>query len=238
MPNSIDRARFALIGGGVLWLLGWLLVLAFPQLPDGDSTARTQFLEWYGAGWHHQVRQAWWWNLSGALFAWGCVGWLFTPTRTRLLALLGLLLVGVWGYSQTIGWQGDLFLAPNTPTRLADSQTVITFQRFTIPPAPDGAGRALEMNLWVNGQAYTVSEATPYQGNGWTVRPKWYGAAVTHPQLADPLYIGASGITPAHLSNGQTVSLQVNIETLTLTSDPPLADFTINYYAIVTAEYP
>jgi hypothetical protein len=238
MPNSIARARLALIVGGVLWLVGWGLVFAFPQLPDGDSTARQQFVQWYGMGWQNQIRHAWWWNLGGAVLAWGLIGFLFSKNAIRLLALVGLLIVVWWGYGQTIGWQGELFLAPNSPTRLADSQTIITFEQFTIPPAPDGAGRALQMQVVVNGQSYTINEATPYRGDGWTVRPKWYGAVVAHPLLEEPLYIGVSGTTPVRLRNGREVSLTVNVETLSVTDTSSLSDWTIDYYAIVTAQRP
>lgn len=238
MPNSIERARLALIVGGLLWLVGWGLLLTFPQLPDGDSTARQQFIQWYGTAWNHQIRHAWWWNFGGALLAWGWVGFLFGDGRKRLLAIMGLLLVGAWGYSQTIGWQGDLFLAPHTPTRLADSQTLVTFEQFTFPPAPDGAGRALKMDLLVNGNRYEISEAAPYRGNGWTVRPKWYGAVLTHPLLEEPLYIGATGTTNVRLRDGQALSVMVNVETLSVTSDPPLTDWSIDYYAIVSVQRP
>lgn len=238
MPNSIDRARLALIVGGILWAVGWGLFFAFPQFPDGDSTAQQQFVNWYGLGWHNQIRQAWWWNLSGAVLAWGLIGLLFSGKVIHLFAVMALVMVGWWGYGQTIGWQGDLFLAPHMPTRLADSQTMITFEQFVIPPAPDGAGRALQMRLLVNGQPIEISEATPYRGNGWTVRPKWYGAVVSHPLLDEPLYIGASGITTTHLRDGREVALDVNIETLSITSTPPLPDWTIDYYAIVTAQRP
>ncbi len=238
MPNSIDRARLAVIIGGLLWLAGWGLVLAFPQFPDGDQTAQQQFISWYGTGWFYQVRHAWWWNLAGAVLAWGVVGILFEGGRKRVLAMIGLLVVGVWGYGQTIGWQGELFLAPDTPIRLADSQTIIAFERFIILPAPDGAGRALEMEISVNGQPHIISEANPYRSNGWTVRPRWYGAIIRHPLLQDPLYIGATGTHPVRLNDGQDVTLTVNVETLLVTSEPPLPDWTIEYYAIVKATYP
>jgi hypothetical protein len=238
MPNSIDRARLVVIMGGLVWLAGWGLVLAFPQFPDGDQTARQQFISWYGTGWLYQVRHAWWWNLAGAVLAWGLVNFLFENRPKRIFAIVGLLIVGVWGYGQTIGWQGELFLASDTPTRLADSQTFIAFERFTIPPAPDGAGRALEMEILVNGKPYIISEANPYRGGGWTVRPRWYGAVVHHPSLDEPLYVGATGSHSVRLNNGQNVTLQVNVETLTVTSDPPLSDWTIDYYAIVIATYP
>lgn len=224
--------------GGILWMLGWGLLLAVPQYPDGDSTAQQQFVSWYGLGWYHQIRHAWWWNLAGALLAWGLIGFLVSNSRKRLIALIGLLVVGGWGYGQTVGWQGDLFLAPGTPSRLADSQTYLTFERFLIPPASDGVGRALEMQITVNGQGYTISEAHPYRGNGWTVRPRWYGAVVRHPLLDEPIYIGATGSQSVRLTDNRDVMLTVNVEALTVASDPPLSEWTIAYYAIVRATSP
>ncbi len=238
MPNSIDRARLALIVGGIVWAVGWGLLFTYPQFPDGDSTAQQQFVNWYGSGWQHQIRHAWWWNLGGALLAWGLIRLLFSRGGVRLFAATGLVLLGWWGYGQTMGWQGKLFLAPEAPTRLADSQTYITFEQFVIPPAPDGVGRALQMRLLVNGEPVEISEATPYRGNGWTVRPEWYGAVVSHPHLDDPLYIGASGTAIIRLRDGREVVLEVNVETLSITSTPSLPDWTIDYYAIVTVQHP
>ncbi len=234
--------RRALLIGAIGWGIGGAVVLAFPQFPDGDSTAQAQFVAWYGTAWQYYVRSSWLWNLAGAVFAWGVVGAGLTAWRTRawrraVVAAVSLLLWGGWAVNQTIGWQGELFLTPDGAVPLSDSQTVIAFDHFLIPPAPDGAGRALQMRLTVNGQPYTIDQSTPYRGNGWSVTPRWYGAVVTHPLRDEPLYIGGSGTQEIALNDGQRVKLTIRVETLELSSEPRVDGWTIRHYAIVGATY-
>ncbi len=245
MANKQTSVALALGLAGLA--LGTLLLLRVPQQPDGDATALAHFAARYNSSPLHTVRHAFWWNLSGALFAWGALGRLLAlplPPRhphhvTRVLFWAGLLLVwGGWAWNQSRGWQGELFLEPGVATPLGvDRSPAIAFERFLVPPAPSGAGRALALRLLVEGHPFDIAEAAPYRGAGWTLTPRWYGATVQAPSLAEPLFFGADGTQSAPLRDGGAARITVDVETLRATSDPPLPGLHVTHHAILRARF-
>lgn len=260
-PNNRAAYWALLLGIGGL-LLGYGLIYGFPQQPDGDITALTQFEIQHGSHAGHHVHNAFWLNLSGALFAWGALGYflrqfiiviklpfsrqlsfLFSLRAIRQWALL-LMWAGVlvmwsgWAWNQTRGWQGTLFLEAGLATPLGeDRRPIVTFERFLIPPAADGAGRALSLQLLINQTRHEISEATPYRGAGWTLKPHWYGVTVKSNTLPQPLFFGKPGTIQALLKEGSTVAVTVNTTPLSAKSIPPLPDLHVAYHAIIQARF-
>lgn len=258
-----NRAAYwaLLLGIGGL-LLGYGLIYAFPQQPDGDITALTQFETQYGRHPRHHIHNAFWLNLSGALFAWGALGYFLRqlmilielPIERQLLfsfslrairqwALLlmwgGVLVMwSGWAWNQTRGWQGTLFLEAGLATPLGeDGRPIVTFDRFLIPPAADGAGRALSLQLLVNQTRHQISEAAPYRGGGWTLKPHWYGVTVKSERLPQPLFFGKPGTIQALLKEDSPVAVTVNTTPLSAKSIPPLPDLHVAYHAIIEARF-
>lgn len=237
-------ARWAWGVGGVGLVVGWLLLVILPQRPDGDLTTLAFFDARYPASPLHRVREAVWLNVAGALFGWGVFHSLLQtlqrrPLRWFFLALpLGLLVAWTgWAWEQTRGWQGDLFLEPGIAVPLGVDRTpTVTFERFLVPPAPDGPGRALPMRLWVDGVAHTLSAMAPYHGASWTLTPIWYGVTVSGPDLATPLFFGEDGRQEANLRTGERVIVTVETATLTVASQPP-QDLDASYHAILRARF-
>jgi len=254
-----NRAAYwaLLLGIGGL-LVGYLLIYFFPQQPDGDITTLTQFEIQYGNHPLHHIHDAFWLNLSGALFAWGTLAYFLRQfialiqlpfsrhlslraiRQWAVLVMWGGVLVmwSGWAWNQTRGWQGTLFLEAGLATPLGiDRRPIVTFERFLIPPTPDGAGRALSLLLFVNQERHQISEAHPYRGAGWTLKPHWYGVTVKSREWAQPLFFGKSGTIQALLKDGSSVTVTVNTTPLTANSAPPLHDLHVAYHAIVLARF-
>ena len=256
-----NRAAYwaLLLGIGGL-LLGYGLIYYCPQQPDGDITALTQFETKYGSHVGHHINNAFWLNLSGGLFAWGALGYFLRQLRVlielpvsrhlsfslrairqwALLLMWGGVLVmwSGWAWNQTRGWQGTLFLEAGSATPLGeDGRPIVTFERFLIPPAADGAGRALSLQLLINQTRHEISEATPYHGAGWTLKPHWYGVTVKSDLLPQALFFGKPGTIQALLKEGSAVAVTVNTTPLTAKSTPPLPDLHVAYHAIIQARF-
>jgi hypothetical protein len=222
-----------------------------PQRPDGDATALLRFdIHYDGSSAPHQVRSMFWYNLAGALFAWGLLDRLWwsasAVVRRRLrgagswgvlLLWAGLLVMwGGWAWNQSRGWQGELYLEPGAPLALGVDRTPeVAFSHFLIPPAAEGTGRALALRLLVDGEAHDVSEAEPYRRAGWTVRPLWFGATVQSRAFAEPVSLGGSGSQRVALRWGGHTTVEVDVETLEARSTIPLADMKVTRHAILTA---
>lgn len=238
-------ARWARGVGGVGLALGWLLLVTLPQRPDGDLTTLAFFDARHPASALHRVREALWLNLAGACFAWGVLhACLHTLRRGRplrwlfLLVQVGLLVTWAgWAWNQTRGWQGELFLESGIAVPLGvDRSPTLTFERFLVPPAPDGQGRSLPLRLGVDGVAHEISATAPYHGAGWSLTPIWYGVTVSGPELATPLFFGGDGTQEAALHAGGRATVTVAAGTLTVTSQPPLA-LNASYHAILRARF-
>ena len=252
--------RWALLLGTMGLLLAYFLIFTFPQRPDGDLTALTQFEALYGSSPLYQVRDSLWLNVAGALLAWGgiyyflhyfimisdlpfpvCFSSQAVPQWAPLLMWGGLLVMwSGWAWNQTRAWQGELFLEAGLPTPLGVDRTpIVTFERFLLPPAPDGPGRALALRLLVDecACAYEISEPNPYKGAGWTLKPRWYGVTAKSDALHQPLFFGESGTLRTALRGDEMATVTVNIKTLTVTSLPPLDDLQVAYHAILYARF-
>ena len=258
MPADKGAAYWALLLGTIGLLVGYGLIYFFPQQPDGDITALMQFEIQNGNHPFSSVHRAFWLNLAGALFAWGALGYflrqvvllLQPPFFCRmsgpairqwavLLMWAGLLVMwSGWAWNQTRGWQGTLFLETGSETPLGvDKRPSVRFERFLLPPAPDGVGRALQLRLFVDHLPHDISEAHPYQGAGWTLKPHWYGLTVKSKALPQALFFGTSGSTQALLKDGRSVTVTVQTAPLSTTSSPPLPDLQVSYHAIVQARF-
>ncbi|MGH2544015.1 MAG: hypothetical protein ACRDIB_14535 [Ardenticatenaceae bacterium] len=261
---SLERlARLSLLLGIVGLLVGALLASIVPQRPDGDVTALARFDAQYDRAALHQIHHAFWWNLSGALVAWGLLERLIRTTCSRTtfpkgrsrwyvlrftfherrwahpLLLAGLLIVwSGWAWNQSRGWQGELFLEPGVQSALGvDQNPRLTFGRFLVPPAPDGPGRALALRLIVDGQAHDIAEVSPYRSDGWILQPQWYGVTVESKELTKPLFFGGTGTQTAALRSGERVSVSLDAETLEAHTLPPLSDLEAHYHAILSARF-
>ncbi len=264
MPDSKQiqlkhkAAYWALLLGIGGLLVGYGLLYWFPQQPDGDITALTQFEIQYGNHSRHTVRDMFWFNLSGALFAWGTLiyslrqfvsliqlplSYHFSSRALRKWLVLvlwsGVLVMwSGWAWNQTRGWQGTLFLEAGLATPLGvDNTPIVTFERFLIPPATDGAGRALNLTLLVNQTRHKISEAIPYHSLGWTLKPHWYGVTVKSEALPQPLFFGKSDTIQAFLKEGSHVSITVNTSPIEVKSIPPLPDLHAAHHAIIQARF-
>ncbi len=155
------------------------------------------------------------------------------------LILLGLLLAwSGWAWNQTRGWQGELFLEPGVAMPLGvDQRPTVEFSHFLIPPAADGPGRALSLRLLVEGHPYDISEAAPFQDEGWTLTPRWYGATLRSDALTAPLFFGGDGTQRATLRSGGKIEVTVDIESLEYSSHPPLDNLHITHHAILLARF-
>lgn len=248
--------RAALVAGAVGLLLGWFLVTTVAQRPDGDLTALAQFDARYaGAGWQHHAGDALWLNVAGALFAWGALGELLSSLeatrktkgegrRTNVHVGWVLVWAGVlvawsgWAWNQSRGWEGELFLEPGSRLKLGeDARPTVAFSRFVVPPAPDGPGRALALRLVVDGKEYEISEGRPYCEEGSTIVPRWYGATVKGPELSEPLFFGGDGTQTATLRDGGTVAVTAEVESLEVSSRPPLDGLRAEHHAILRARF-
>jgi len=236
------------------WACLWLLALGggaahlWPQRPDGDATA---LAEYQSVRARHpvadalgllDVRRAFWYNVAGA----GLAVWLLDRLlagRPRswqewgntLARAGGLVWLAGWGWTQTVGWQGDLFLAPGQRAWVGEVAPLsVQFVEFVVPPAPAGPGRALHMALAVNNVPVEISTRRPYRQGGWTLVPRWYGGMV---ELGGtPLYFGASGTRVAELPDGRTVTVTLELERLRARTAPPVPA-QATWYAIVRARY-
>lgn len=238
--QQANKGDLALWLGGLGLLVGLLLQLAIPQQPDGDATALAHFLARHGDAPLYRLRHQLAFNLAGALAAWGAlVRLLAARGAARRLVWAGLLVAwSGWAWNQSRGWQGELFLEPGVTLPLGvDRAPTVRFERFLVPPAPDGPGRALRLALWVDGGRHTLAEATPYRGQGWTLLPHWYGATVLGPDLAAPLHFGASGSQTGSLRDGRPFSVTLNVEALTLHSEPPGLALQAQHHAILRARF-
>jgi hypothetical protein len=151
-----------------------------------------------------------------------------------------LIICSGWAWNQTRGWQGELYLEPGVEKLLGvDQKPTIIFERFLLPPAPDGAGRALLLRLLVGGQPYDIAALMPYKGASWTLTPRWYGAILKAKggYLLQPLFFGASGASEGLLGDGREVKVTVNVEALTVSSIPPLEEVELTHYAILYARF-
>jgi hypothetical protein len=256
-------SRAALLAGAAGLLLGWFLVATVAQRPDGDLTALAQFDARYpDAGWQHRARDALWLNVAGALVAWGALRELLSSMNVTGKTVDGrrwtvddgrwtnvhvgwvLLWTGVlvawsgWAWNQSRGWEGELFLEPGSRLNLGeDARPTVVFSRFVVPPAPVGPGRALALRLVVDGREYEISEERPYLEDGWTIGPRWYGATVTGPELAEPLFFGGDGTRTAALRDGGTAEVTADVETLEASSTPPLDGLRAEHHAILAARF-
>ena len=249
-------SRVALVVGAAGLLLGWLLVTTVAQRPDGDLTALAQFDAQYpAAGWQHHARSALWLNVAGALVAWGALSALLSSLnaagktkdegqRTNFRIGWVLVWVGVlaawsgWAWNQSRGWEGELFLEPGAGLKLGeDARPTVVFSRFVVPPAPDGPGRALALRLVADGREYEISEGRPYRENGWTIGPRWYGATVKGPELAEPLFLGGDGTQTATLRDGATAEVTVDVESLEVSSRPLLDGLRAEHHVILRARF-
>jgi hypothetical protein len=143
-----------------------------------------------------------------------------------------------WAWNQSRGWQGELFMEPMLAVPLGeDARPTVAFDRFLVPPAPEGEGRALALRLLVDGRAHDIAATSPYQSRGWTIEPQWYGATVAAPDLAAPLFFGGDGTQTATLLDDSRATIIVDVETLETTSDPPLDSLTARHHAILRARF-
>ncbi len=249
-------SRAALTAGAMGLLLGWFLLATVAQRPDGDLTALAQFDARYPrAGWQHHARDALWLNVAGVLVAWGALGELLSSLeaaretkdegrRTNFRVGWVLVWAGVlvawsgWAWNQSRGWEGELFLEQRSRLKLGeDARPTVVFSRFVVPPAPDGTGRALALRLVVDGREYEISEEMPYREGGWMIGPRWYGATVKGPELAEPLFFGGDGTQTATLRDGGTAEVTADVESLEVSSRPPLNGLRAEHHAILTARF-
>ena len=249
--NAVLAAQWSLLVLCVAALVfGSLAVRYWPQRPDGDATALAEFS---GKLVEHptaarlgllDVRRAFWYNLAGAVLAvWALNELLATPLRLDRSSLAraallssGLLWLTGWGWTQSTGWWGDLFLAPGQSGLAGTSGDLeVTFQEFLVPPAPSGPGRALSMRVAVNGKPVEIAVRRPYRQGGWRVEPHWYGGVV---QLAGapPLYFGRSESQATVLPDGRRIVVTLDMETLTVSTAPPVP-VTVIWFAVVRAAY-
>lgn len=251
MERQRRAARRILLPALTLLLAGTLLALWLPQRPDGDLTAIAQFDARVGDGLLHRLRMSFLLNLAGALVGWAALveglavvarGRPRTWAEAARWALWGGLLLALvgWGWNRSRGWEGELFLAPGDRVPVGPEQRpLLRFERFTLPPAPDGPGRALQMVLTVDDRSWQVSEALPYRGQGWTFAPRWYGALVSAPALRAPIYFGASGIQTVTRRDGREATVEVDLDRLAYRVEPPLPEGPprVEYYAILRARF-
>ncbi|MDQ7029992.1 MAG: hypothetical protein Q9O62_09575 [Ardenticatenia bacterium] len=238
------------------WACLWLLVLGgsaahlWPQRPDGDTTALAEFQSVRA---RHptasalgllDVRHAFWYNAAGAGLGIWLLDRLLASGRPRhwrewrgaLVRAGGLIWLVGWGWTQTAGWQGDLFLAPGQVAQIGEVVPLsVQFSGFVVPPAPAGPGRELRMALTVNGTPVEISTREPHRQGGWTLVPRWYGGMVTLGESA-PLYFGASGTRAITLSGGQRMTVTVEVESLRVLTVPP-RPARAAWYAVVRARY-
>ncbi len=217
-----------------------------PQRPDGDATALAEFTQHTaGTFWQQMgmlnVREQFWYALAGALLALWLVDWLLQGGWRRwphiLAALGGLLWLSGWMWNMTAGWQGRLFLAPETTISLPRGGHALTFERFLTPPAPDGEGRALHLRVRWDGEPFELREQAPLWRDGWLVRPRWYGAVVWLGE--DAHYFGGDGAQYVRLPDGRLATVQVDIETLSTTINPTnqVPPVRAAWYAVLDATY-
>ena len=226
----------------LLWLGGALLSQRIPQRPDGDLTAISLFVAAHGDSSWHTLRNAWWLNGAGAALIAALLATLLRQTERwggrELLTLAVLLGLSGWLWQQTRGWDGTLYLEPDQPVALGvDGRPTVTFEGFSLPPAASGEGRALSMRLTVEEQNVSMADGTPLRFEGWTLEPRWFGATVEAPELPSPLFFGESGSRRVALTDGRTVELTVDIETLAVESMPPLDRIATHHHAIVAARF-
>lgn len=232
-----------------LFAAGYGAGVVLPQRPDGDHTAVREFKvvaqsmpRAAGIG-LLDVQHQFWYTAAGALLA----VWLLDfvsrrmPARTWrersevVLALGSVLWLAGWGWTQTTGWQGQLFLPPHHTVGVGSAQVpMVTFTEFAIPPAPNGPGRSLIMRVQVNGGPATISEQTPIHVQGWILRPRWYGGIVT---LSDGtrLYFGGDDTQTATV-DGERVQITLDVETLDVETMPPVPAI-VDRYAIIAATF-
>lgn len=228
---------------------GHIAAATLPQRPDGDHTAVREFEtvaqtmpQAAGVG-LLDMRHQFWYTAAGALLA----VWLLDvalrrlPARTwrtrseMVLALGGLLWLAGWGWTQTTGWQGHLFVPPHHTVGVGPAQIpTVVFKQFTIPPAPDGPGRSLTMQVQVNGEPATISEQNPLHVQGWVLRPRWYGGIVRFSDETQ-LYFGGDG-TQTTTVDGETVRVTLDVETLDVEIVSPMPA-TVDRYAVLAATF-
>lgn len=232
-----------------LLMVGHAAATELPQRPDGDRTAlqefwvRAQTMPWFNDVGLLDVRHQFWYTAAGALLALWIVDDMLRrwPVRSRrawggiVLALGGLLWLAGWGWTQTTGWQGQLFLPPHHTVGLGPAQIpTVAFSEFVVPPAPDGPGRSLTMRVQVNGEPTTMSEQRPITVQGWHLRPRWYGGVVTLPD-GRSLYFGGDG-TQTAVVGGEAVQITLDVETLRVETVPSVPA-SVERYAIIAARF-
>lgn len=258
----VSKKRFPSLPTLALWLgaggvlIGYLLMMLFPQRPDGDLSAIALFEATYQPVWWHQIQETFVFHLVGALLAWGlldrmlqhlvaCQTLFILPRNKRLKIIVPLLFWAAtlliwsgWAWNQSRGWDGYFYLEPDTPALLGpDQEPTIQFERFLLPPAASGIGRTLSLRLLVNNTPHDISVAQPYHDASWRLTPDWYGVIVSSDELTTPLYFGLSESQQGTLQNGASVLVTVNIESVEVTSMPALAEVAITHYAILAASF-
>lgn len=230
--------------------IGMLAQLMLPQRPDGDTAT----LALYRDNEHAapiiarlgllDVDDAFWYNLSGALLAVWIIDRLLRRRARReqrdtgrlVMLIGGLVWCAGWGWTQTTGWHGELFMRNGRAVGLGPAHTpTLEFERFTVPPAPDGPGRALTMRLSVDGRPYTARADAPLRTRGWIIRPHWYGGLVHLPD-GTGLHFGLDGTQRTTLADGRTVEVTLDIETLAVQTEPPIA-VEVERFAVISAVF-